>query len=82
LALDGVWGEAPLLTMVEPCPEVADAQLGEFGGMLVLSKEVSEVAEESIVPGDRLGAQTLAGVVEFETFNQCLNFHEKASSCT
>jgi len=38
--------------------------------------------EESIVPGDRFGAQTLAGVVKFETFNQCLNLHEKASSRT
>jgi len=27
LALDGAWGEASLLTMVEPCPEVADTQL-------------------------------------------------------
>jgi len=68
--------------MVKPCPEVADTQLGDFGWMLVLPKEVSEVAEESIVPGDRFGAQTLAGVVEPKTFNQCLNFHEKASSCT
>lgn len=50
--------------------------------MVIVSKEVSEVAEESIVPGDRFGAQTLAGVVESETFNQCLNFHEKASSRT
>lgn len=82
LALDRVWGEAPLLTMVEPCPEVVDAQLGDFGGMLVLPKEVSEVTEESIVPGDRFGAQTLARVEESETFNQCLNLHEKASSCT
>jgi len=52
------------------------------GGMLMLPKEVSEVAEESIVPGDRFGAQTLAAVVESETFNQCLNLHEKASSHT
>jgi len=50
--------------------------------MVLLAKEVSEVAEESIVPGDGFGAQTLAGVVEFETFNQCLNLHEKASSRT
>jgi len=68
--------------MVEPCPEVADTQLGDFGGMLMLPKEVSKVAEESIIPGDRFGAQTLAGVVESETFNQCLNLHEKASSRT
>jgi len=68
--------------MMEPCPEVADTQLRDFGGMLVLSKETSEVAEEGIVPGDGFRAQTLAGVVEFETFNQCLNLHEKASSCT
>ncbi len=79
LALDRVWGEASLLTMVEPCPEVADIQLRDFGGMVMLLKEFSEVAEESIVPCHRFGAQTLAGVVESETFNQCLNFHEKAS---
>jgi len=66
--------------MVEPSSEVGDTQLGDFGGMLVLSKEVSEVLEERILPGDGLGPQTLAGVVESETSNQCLNFHEKASS--
>jgi len=57
LALARAWGEAPLLAMVEPCPEAADAQLRDFGGMVMLPKEVSEVAEESIVPGDGLGAQ-------------------------
>jgi len=61
---------------------VADTQLGDLGGELMVAKEVSEVAKESIVPGDRFGAQTFAGVIEFETFNQCLNFHEKASCCT
>jgi len=80
LALDGVWREPSPLTMVEPCSEVGDAQLGDLGGMVMPPKEVSEVAEESIVPCDGSGAQTLAGVEEFETFNQCLNFHEKASS--
>jgi len=68
--------------MVEPCPGLANSQLGDLGGMLMLSQEVSEVAEESIVPGDGSGAQTLAGVVESETLNQCLNFQEKASSRT
>lgn len=68
--------------MVEPCPEVADTQLRDFGGMLILPKEFSEVAEESIVPGDCFEAQTFAGVVEFETLNQCLNFEEKVSSRT
>lgn len=72
LALDGVWGQAPLLAMMEPCPEVTDTQLGDLGGMVVMAKEVGEMAEESVVPGDGFGAQTLAGVVEFETFNQCL----------
>jgi len=66
--------------MVEPCPEVAHSQLGDFGGMSMLPKEVNEMAKEIIVPGDRFGAQTFAGVVEFETFNQCLDFHEQASS--
>jgi len=61
---------------------VADTQLGDFGEMVILSKEVSEVAEESIVPGNGFGAQTLARVEEFETFNQCLNLHQKASSRT
>lgn len=56
--------------MVEPCPEMADTQLGNLGGMLILPKELCEVAEESIVLGDRFGAQTLAGVVESETFKQ------------
>jgi len=66
--------------MVEPCPEVADTQFGDLAGMLIVLEEVSEVPEESIVPGDGFGAQTFAGVVEFETFNQCLNLHQKASS--
>jgi len=80
LTLDRAWGESPLLTMVEPRSEVGDTQLRDHGGMLMVPKEESEVAEESVVPRDRFGAQTLAGVVESETFNQCLNLHEKASS--
>lgn len=68
--------------MVEPHPKAADTQFGDCGGVLMLSKEVSEAAEESIVPGDRFGTETFAGVVESETFNQCLNFHEKVSSHT
>ncbi len=71
LTLDCVWGEAPVLVMVEPCPKVADTQFGDLGGIVMLPKEFSEVAEESIIPCDRLGA---------ETFNQCLDFHEEGSS--
>jgi len=61
---------------------MADTQFGDLGGRLIVPEEVSEVPEESTVPADRFGAQTVAGVVEFETFNQCLDLHEKASSCT
>jgi len=48
--------------------------------MLMLPEEVSELVEESIAPADGPGAQTFAGVVKPESFNQYLNFHEDASS--